>query len=222
MDAFERAKRVALRMMRTRMWQKAIGEEDPMMVTHFPQLARINKLGMITINSQAGHVTHYKSVQTGKLATIAERAYCEGFVRPHEADEILRWMWAHTDKYAVKMQVGDDAVDDKVFADVGVFGVTTQDGGATWFTNVRPSGPASLRNENYPSSAVWESATREDRARARKEIGPSLAHPIPESAVCFAVCRYDHRPDRERAVGPVFRAREVLARTRTLKSHYQR
>ena len=184
MDAFERAKRVALRMMRTRMWQKAIGEEDPMMVTHFPQLARINKLGMITINSQAGHVTHYKSVQTGKLATMAERAYCEGFVRPHEADEILRWMWAHTDKYAVKMQVGDDAVDDKVFADVGKFGVTTTDGGATWVTTVRPSGPAVLRTLNY-EGPIWESGTREERARARKVIGPSLVHPIPDNAVCL-------------------------------------
>ena len=83
---------------------------------------------------QAGHVKHYKSAQKGERTTIAERAYCEGFVRPHEADEILRWMWAHTDKYAVKMQVGDDVVDDKVFADVGVFGVTTKDGGATWPT----------------------------------------------------------------------------------------
>ena len=51
---------------------------------------------------QAGHVRHYKSVRTGKRRTMAERAYCQGFVRPHEADEILRWMWAHTDKYAVK------------------------------------------------------------------------------------------------------------------------
>ncbi len=54
MDAFERAKRVAVRAMRTRMWQKAIGEEDPLMVAHIPQLIRINKLGMITIQSQSG------------------------------------------------------------------------------------------------------------------------------------------------------------------------
>jgi hypothetical protein len=54
MDAFERAQRVAVRAMRTRMWQKAIGEEDPMMVAHIPQLVRINKLGMITTQSQSG------------------------------------------------------------------------------------------------------------------------------------------------------------------------
>ena len=121
---FGRAQKAALRMMRTRMWRKALAEEDPLMVAHFPQLVRINKLGMITINSQAGNVRHV----AGQAVTISERAYCEGFVPPHKADEILRWMWAHTDKYAVKVQVGDDAVDARVFADVGKFGVTTQDG----------------------------------------------------------------------------------------------
>ena len=53
------------------------------------------------------------------------------------------------------------------------------------YKKVRPSGPALLRNENYPSSAIWESGTREERARALKEIGPSLAHPIPDNAVCL-------------------------------------
>lgn len=38
---------------------------------------------------------------------------------------------------------------------------------------------------HYPSSAVWESATREERARARKEIGRNLANPIPDTAVCL-------------------------------------
>ena len=182
---FGRAQRASLRMMRTRMWKKAMAEEDPLMVAHFPQLARINKLGMITINSQAGHVKHYKSAQTGKLGTRAERAYCQGFVRPHEADEILRWMWAHTDKYAVKMQVGDDAVDKKVFADVGKFGVTTRDGGSTWITTARPSGPALLRTWNYPSEEIWNASTTEDRAQARRAIGRNLADPIPDSAVCL-------------------------------------
>lgn len=33
---FGRAQRASLRMMRTRMWQKAMAEEDPLMVAHFP------------------------------------------------------------------------------------------------------------------------------------------------------------------------------------------
>ena len=151
---------------------------------------------------RAFHKKSWKSVRTGKRKTMAERAYCQGFVRPHEADEILRWMWAHTDKHAVKTQVGDDAVDDKVFADVGTFGVTTNDGGATWITKVRPSGPAILRTWNYPSSSIWESATREDRARGAQGDRPRA--PRSGERGLLAVRRHDHRPDRERAVGPVF------------------
>lgn len=178
MDAFERARKVALRVMQLPIWQKGIGEEDPLMLAHIPQLIRINKLGMITINSQAGYVRHFKSAKTGKRLTMAERAYCIGFVREDTADKILRWMWTHTDKYAVKAYIGDDAM-----ADFARIGVTTQDGGETWVTKVNPAGPPKFRNENYPSIGHWKGWTREERARARKAIGPYLESPIPESAV---------------------------------------
>ena len=182
MDAFERARKVAIRVMQLPMWQKSIGEEDPLMVAHIPQLARINKLGMITINSQAGNVRHVKSLRTGKQATIAERAYCYGFVPADAADKILRWMWTHTDKYAVKVYIGDD----EKLQDFGWFGVTTHDGGETWFTSVTPAVRPEIRNENYPPmGGMWEQWTREERARAHKAIGPYLESPIPESAVCL-------------------------------------
>ena len=178
MDPFERARKVAIRVMQLPMWQKSIGEEDPLMVAHIPQLARINKLGMITINSQAGNVRHSKSLRTGKRATIAERAYCYSFVPADAADKILRWMWTHTDKYAVKVYIGDD----EKLQDFGRLGVTTQDGGETWFTRVTPAAPPDFRNWNY---GMWEQWTREERARAHKAIGPYLESPIPESAVCL-------------------------------------
>ena len=181
MDAFERARKVALRVMRMPMWQKEIGEEDPLMVAHIPQLVRINKLGMITINSQAGNVRYSKSLRTGKQATIAERAYCYSFVPADAADKILRWMWTHTDKYAVKVYIGDD----EKLQDFARIGVTTQDGGETWVTKVNPAGPPDFRKLNYPSAGMWNEWTREERARARKAIGPYLESPIPESAVCL-------------------------------------
>ena len=150
------------------------------MVAHIPQLVRINKLGMITINSQAGNVRHSKSAGAGKRGTEAERAYCIGFVRADAADKILRWMWTHTDKYAVKAYIGDDAM-----ADFARIGVTTQDGGETWVTTVNPAGPADFRNGNYPSAGQWDRWTREERSMARAALGPYLASPIPESAVCL-------------------------------------
>ena len=180
MDAFERARKVAIRMMRLPMWQKGIGE-DALMVAHIPQLARINKLGMITINSQAGNVSYYKSVRTGKRVTNAERAYCYGFVPADTADKILRWMWTHTDKYAVKAYIGDD----EKLLDFGWIGVTTEDGGETWVTQVRPAAGREFREMNYPVRGMWELWTREERTRAHKAIGPYLESPIPESAVCL-------------------------------------
>ena len=181
-----------------------------MMVAHIPQLVRINKLGMITTQSQSGVVRHYTSVRTGKPTTMAERAFCYGFVPQSAAGKILRWMWAHTDKYAVQVYIGADAN-----PDFALLGVTTQDGGETWVTKVQPCGPPSYRNQNYPPSAIWEGATREDpRACAQ---GDRPRAPRSGERGLLAVRRHDHRPDRERAVGPVFRAREVLARTRTLK-----
>ena len=44
-------------------------------------------------------------------------------------------MWTHADKYAVKVYIGDD----EKLPDFGWFGVTTHDGGETWFTRVTPA-----------------------------------------------------------------------------------
>lgn len=68
------------------------------MVRHIPQLTRINRLGMITSNSQAGRNSRYTSRTTGKRELMAERAYCLGFVHPDVADAFIKWMWLHTDK----------------------------------------------------------------------------------------------------------------------------
>ena len=65
-DAFERARRVAVRTMRTAAWKHEIHGEDPSMVKHIPQLTRINNMGMITWNSQAGRNSRYFSKKTDK------------------------------------------------------------------------------------------------------------------------------------------------------------
>ena len=74
MDAFESARRVAVRMMRTAALAEELRNEDPTMVRHIPQLTRINRLGMITSNSQAGRNSRYTSRRTGKRELMAERA----------------------------------------------------------------------------------------------------------------------------------------------------
>lgn len=146
---------------------------------------------------------------------MAERAFCYGFVRESAAGKILRWMWAHTDKYAVEVYIGADAN-----PDFALLGVTTQDGGETWVTKVQPcggpfEGPAVVPHRELPLERHMGGChARGPRACAQ---GDRPRAPRSRERGLLAVRRHDHRPDRERAVGPVFRAREVLARTRTLK-----
>jgi hypothetical protein len=44
-----------------------------------------------------------------------------------------------------------------------------------------------LRTLNYPTIGVWNSGTAEDKKQARRAIGPHLADPIPDSAVCLLI-----------------------------------
>jgi hypothetical protein len=61
--------------------------EDPKMERHIPQLVRINELGLLTFDSQAGR----------KDGAYAERAYCFGFVRDREsAMQLTEWVSLNT------------------------------------------------------------------------------------------------------------------------------
>jgi hypothetical protein len=175
---FERARRVAVRAMRTAAWKDAIRGEDATMVKHIPQLTRINNLGMITWNSQAGRNSRYFSKKTGKRELMAERAYCVGFVSPHVADAFLEYMWLHTDKYAARMQLADESTD----YTVGRIGVTVAQTGKVWETSVSPHYEARDRTCNYPPMIFeWNSTPMHMKARAR--IGVYLKDPVPDTAV---------------------------------------
>jgi hypothetical protein len=175
---FERARRVAVRAMRTAAWKDAIRSEDPTMVSHIPQLTRINKLGMITWNSQAGRNSRYFSNKTGKKELMAERAYCVGFVRADVADAFIEWMWLHTDKCVARMGLADASTDHTV----GRIGVTVAQTGKAWETSVSPHFEANDRRCNYPPMIFeWNSTPMHMKARA--QIGEYLADPVPETAV---------------------------------------
>ena len=75
MAEFDRMRAKVLAMLASREWRAARKAEDPTMVRHIPQLVRINKLGLLTFDSQAGR----------KDRAYAERAYCFGFVRDRDA-----------------------------------------------------------------------------------------------------------------------------------------
>ena len=185
MDAFESARRVAVRMMRTAALAEELRNEDPTMVRHIPQLTRINRLGMITSNSQAGRNSRYTSRRTGKRELMAERAYCVGFVHPDVADAFIEWMWLHTDKYVARMRLADGVHDE-----TGRIGVTVAGTGTMWETKVSPFYEANDRTCNYGRALFPEQGralegkmTDAMLATARKQIGPYLAHPVPDTAV---------------------------------------
>ena len=164
--------------MRTAAWKHEIADEDPTMVEHIPQLTRINKLGMITWNSQAGRNSRYLSKNTGKEELSAERAYCVGFVSPRVADALIRWMWLHTDKYVARMGLADATTD----RTAGMIGVTVGQTGKAWDTSVSPFFQAQDRNCNYPDT-LFKTESTPARVEARAQIGAYLESPVPETAV---------------------------------------
>ena len=71
MADFDRMRAKVLAMLGSAEWRAARKAEDPTMERHIPQLVRLNELGLLTFDSQAGR----------RDMAYKERAYCFGFVR---------------------------------------------------------------------------------------------------------------------------------------------
>ena len=73
MAEFDRMRAKVLAMLASREWRAARKAEDPTMERHIPQLVRLNELGLLTFDSQAGRVgtSRTKSARTasGSCAT---------------------------------------------------------------------------------------------------------------------------------------------------------
>jgi hypothetical protein len=195
---FERARRVAVRTMRTAAWRDAIQGEDATMVEHIPQLTRINKLGMITWNSQSGRASRYLSKDTGQRELKAQRAYCVGFLTPQVADALIKWMWLYTDKYVARMGLAD-ATTDRMPGTIGVtYGESGRD---VWDTTVSPFFMAMDRNCNYPDM-IFKTASTPMRVKARAQIGEYLKDPVPDTAVAvlFVAMRWGRKANAQKGL----------------------
>jgi hypothetical protein len=128
---FDRVRSKALAVLRSDEWRAERAREAPTMTRYFPQIVRINDLGLLTFDSQAG-VSNRK---------YKERAYCFGFVRDRAfALKLTRWVSLHTDKYASLVVVQGDgrpdphnrfvasASDVMLRTTAGLFPVTAYDG----------------------------------------------------------------------------------------------
>jgi hypothetical protein len=166
---FDLAQKIAITAIKTTAWQNDITEEDPDMTVHIPQLLRINTLGMITYNSQAGNTN----------LQMQERAYCIGFVQKNIATNFIEWMWLNTDKYVAKMDFNTGFG----ITGLGRIGVTVF--GNEWKTFVDLSGYPEMRHCNY---GRWIYSAEQEYSpsiiEAQNAIGPYLKCPVPESAIC--------------------------------------
>jgi hypothetical protein len=79
--------------------------EDPTMLSTIPYLARINRYGFLTTNSQRG-----KTISKGNKEDffIDERAYIMGFMLTSEAKKLIEWINTQTDKVAIHLPYFDD------------------------------------------------------------------------------------------------------------------
>ena len=184
--AFDRARQVAVRTMSTDAWKEDVRQEDATLVRHIRQMTRINRLGMITENFQAGRAYTYAS-RTGdaRPKKAVERAYCVGFVAAGVADDVIDEM-TRTDKYVARMVLDASAI-----ARFGTITVACEraEKPELW---AHIAGSPELRKCNYGKWIYADSAGADaGRAHARggkktrAAIGPYLESPVPDDAVCL-------------------------------------
>lgn len=98
---FADAKKAALKRIASDEFLKDREEEDPKMIKFIPTFLAMNKLNLLTFDSQGGHFTKGISVFSGKPYTQYERAYVLGFLPEVQAEAFLRIMALETDKNAI-------------------------------------------------------------------------------------------------------------------------
>jgi len=141
-----------IKMMESSSFLKLLEEEDETMLENFERIKDINRLGYLTVESQAGLEREGTNEQTGKEYHISERAYIAGFMPESVASSFIRFMSIHTDKIVqyvpqvedttylpseldVPLTISEDASEDK-------------DGGETKVaTHMSPALPKSVWND---------------------------------------------------------------------------
>lgn len=75
MTEFDRVRSKTLAVLRSDEWRAERAREAPKMKRYFPQIVRINELGLLTFDSQAGASNRkYKERASGSCATVRSRA----------------------------------------------------------------------------------------------------------------------------------------------------
>jgi hypothetical protein len=107
---FNEAKAQAVALFNSAEFKERVNEEDALMLRQLAILQEINKLGFITVNSQAGNKSKGKHYETGKPYENLERAYLMGFMLETEAVLFIKNMGLKTDKNAIFVPVCSDDI----------------------------------------------------------------------------------------------------------------
>ncbi len=89
---------------------KTRGDSDDT-IDSIPTLVNINKLGLLTIDSQPGIQSRYKGIKTGKPTIQHQRAYVVGFMKRKDAEEFVGKF--NTDISSDKLCIVHSIIDDE-------------------------------------------------------------------------------------------------------------
>lgn len=90
---FVDALKKSVKLLKSESFIERVKEEDEKMLEQIPQLIKINSLGFLTTNSQAGNMD--------KKHKLFERAYITGFMLGKMAEKFIKLMGVNTDKNAI-------------------------------------------------------------------------------------------------------------------------
>ena len=133
---FQDAKKRSVEMFDSPEFIERIRDEDSSMLKHLPLLQKINHLGYITTESQAGN--HKRGKADGKPYELSERAYLSGFMMEEDAALFIKNMSLYTDKNAMYIPICDAEIPPSL--DIPLT-ITRKKTGVTVETHMSPSLP---------------------------------------------------------------------------------
>jgi hypothetical protein len=82
-----------------------------------PTLKEINRLGLLTIESQPGKHVNYKHFLTNEDVEYSEKAFIAGFMQEELATKFIQYFNINTDKFAMAITIAGNEVDMSVKLD---------------------------------------------------------------------------------------------------------
>ncbi len=149
---FNKALENAISKFDTSEFKKRIHDEDCTMTKYLPVLKEINKLGFLTLESQAGNHIKRRSSIDKKLHEIHEKAYIIGFMKEKDAIAFIRDISISTDKIAVHISVCNNNIDIPASLDIPLT-ITMIDGDVTIHTHMSFVIPEKI-NKQYRKSVL--------------------------------------------------------------------